>query len=66
MFLGRELTSGPLRRLDRGRMIAVTEAVLKELDVRIPSVRAIIRELSGGQRQGVAIARATHWAARLI
>ena len=66
MFLGRELTSGPLRRLDRGRMIAVTESVLKELDVRIPSVRAIIRELSGGQRQGVAIARATHWAARLI
>src|SRR5271166_5777916 len=66
MFLGRELTSGPLRRVDRGRMIAVTESVLKELDVRIPSVRAIIRELSGGQRQGVAIARATHWAARLI
>ena len=66
MFLGRELTSSPLRRLDRGRMIAVTESVLKELDVRIPSVRAIIRELSGGQRQGVAIARATHWAARLI
>src|SRR5271157_5254031 len=63
MFLGRELTSSPLRRLDRGRMIAVTESVLKELDVRIPSVRAIIRELSGGQRQGVAIARATHWAA---
>jgi simple sugar transport system ATP-binding protein len=66
MFLGRELTSGPLRRLDRGRMIAVTESVLRELDVQIPSVRAIIRELSGGQRQGVAIARATHWAARLI
>ena len=66
MFLGRELTSGPLRRLDRRRMISVTESVLKELDVRIPSVRAIIRELSGGQRQGVAIARATHSAARLI
>jgi len=29
MFLGRELTSGLLRRLDRGRMIAVTESVLK-------------------------------------
>ena len=66
MFLGRELTSGPLRRLDRRRMISVTESVLKELDVQIPSVRAIIRELSGGQRQGVAIARATHSAARLI
>ncbi len=66
MFLGRELTTGPLRRLDRRRMIAETETVLHELDVRIPSARAIIRELSGGQRQGVAIARATHWAAKLI
>ena len=25
-----------------------------------------MRELSGGQRQGVAIARATHWASKLV
>ena len=66
MFLGRELTTGPLRRLDRHRMIAETETLLKHLDVRVPSARAAIRDLSGGQRQGVAIARATHWAAKLI
>jgi ABC-type sugar transport system ATPase subunit len=66
MFLGRELTTGPLRRLDRQRMIAETEALLKGLDVRVPSARAAVRDLSGGQRQGVAIARATHWAAKLI
>jgi ABC-type sugar transport system ATPase subunit len=66
MFLGRELTIGPLRRLDRRRMIGETEALVKELDVRIPSARATIRDLSGGQRQGVAIARATHWAAKLV
>ncbi|MDQ0471525.1 ATP-binding cassette domain-containing protein [Labrys wisconsinensis] len=66
MFLGRELTRGPLRRLDRRRMMAETEALVKELDVRIPSARAAIRELSGGQRQGVAIARATHWASKLV
>ena len=66
MFLGRELVSGPLRRLDRKRMIAETEALVKELDVRIPSARATIREMSGGQRQGVAIARATHWASKLV
>jgi ABC-type sugar transport system ATPase subunit len=66
MFLGRELTTGPLRRLDRSRMIAETETLLRDLDVRIPSARATIRDLSGGQRQGVAIARATHWAAKLI
>ena len=33
---------------------------------RVPSVKASVRELSGGQRQGVAIARATHWATKLV
>jgi ABC-type sugar transport system ATPase subunit len=66
LFLGREVVTGPLRRLNRRRMINETEALVKELDVRIPSARAAIRELSGGQRQGVAIARATHWAAKLV
>lgn len=66
LFLGREPVKGPLRLLDRARMVAETEALVKALDVRIPSARATIRDLSGGQRQGVAIARATHWAKKLI
>jgi ABC-type sugar transport system ATPase subunit len=66
MFLGKELVAGPFRRLDRRRMIAETENLVKALDVRIPSAQATIRELSGGQRQGVAIARATHWASKLV
>ena len=66
MFLGRELVTGPFRRLDRKRMIAETQALVDALDVRIPSARSMIRDLSGGQRQGVAIARATHWAKKLI
>jgi ABC-type sugar transport system ATPase subunit len=65
MFLGREPVNG-LGLLDRRRMIAETENLVKELDVRIPSAHATIRDLSGGQRQGVAIARATHWASKLI
>lgn len=66
MFLGRELVKGPLRRLDKLRMIQETEDLVKALDVRIPSSTASIKALSGGQRQAVAIARATHWASRLV
>jgi ABC-type sugar transport system ATPase subunit len=66
LFLGRERVRGPLRRLDRDAMVAETQELLDELDIRIPSPRATIRDLSGGQRQGVAIARATHWAQRLV
>src|SRR5262249_48879196 len=66
LFLGRELVRGPLRRLDKKAMAEQTQNLVNELDVRIPSVRATIRELSGGQRQGVAIARATHWATKLV
>ncbi len=65
MFLGREPTKA-FGLLDRRRMIDETEKLVTELDVRIPSAHATIRDLSGGQRQGVAIARATHWASKLI
>lgn len=66
LFLGREAIYGPLRLLDRKKMMSQSQALIEELDIRIPSVKAIIRDLSGGQRQGVAIARATHWATKLI
>ena len=66
MFLGRELVKGPLRRLDREAMVTETQTLLDELDVRLDSPRATIRDLSGGQRQGVAIARAVQWAQRLV
>jgi ABC-type sugar transport system ATPase subunit len=66
MFLGRELVKGPLRRLDREAMAGQTKTLLEELDVRIDSPQRTVRDLSGGQRQGVAIARAMHWAPRLV
>jgi ABC-type sugar transport system ATPase subunit len=66
MFLGRELVKGPLQRLDREAMAAATRELLEELEVRIESPHNTIRDLSGGQRQAVAIARAMHWAQRLV
>jgi simple sugar transport system ATP-binding protein len=66
VFLGRELTRGPLRRLDRKRMARESKQLIDELDVRLPSVNARVRDLSGGQRQGVAIGRAAHWAKLLV
>jgi ABC-type sugar transport system ATPase subunit len=66
MFLGRELVTGPLRRLDRNAMVTETQALLEELGVRVDDPRQTVRDLSGGQRQGVAIARAAHWARRLV
>jgi ABC-type sugar transport system ATPase subunit len=66
MFLGRELTVPWIGRLRRSRMIVETEALMAALDVRIPSASAAVRDLSGGQRQGIAIARATHWATKLV
>lgn len=66
MFLGRELVKGPLRILDRKKMARETQELVDTLDVRIPSARATLSDLSGGQRQGVAICRATHWASGLV
>jgi len=66
MFLGRELSIPWVGKLRRGRMIAETEKLMSELDVRIPSATATVSDLSGGQRQGIAIARATHWASKLV
>jgi ABC-type sugar transport system ATPase subunit len=66
VFLGRELVKGPLQRLDRQAMAAETQILLDDLDVRIDSPYKMTRDLSGGQRQGVAIARAVHWAQRLV
>jgi ABC-type sugar transport system ATPase subunit len=66
IFLGRELVTGPLRRLDREAMAAETQTLVDEFDMRIDSPQKMIRDLSGGQRQGVAIARAVRWAQRLM
>ncbi len=68
IFLGRER----LRRLvgllvlDRKAMEEHSRRLFQQLGLAVPSVRTKVRELSGGQQQAVAIARATGFSARLI
>ena len=58
MFLGGELTHGLFNLfLDHARMAQEAQRVLSEMRSRIPSVKEVVRKLSGGQRQAVAIAR---------
>lgn len=70
IFLGRERLkpglSGRLGIIDRQRMLEESHDVLVELGVKIKSYRATTQSLSGGQRQGVAIARALKWARHAI
>ncbi len=66
LFLGRELVHKPWGLLKKKEMARQTQALVDELDVRVPSVSAPVNTLSGGQRQAVAICRATHWASSIV
>ena len=55
LYLGRELHKGNL--LLESEMEDVARQILRDLRIRVPSVRTLVAELSGGQRQAVAIAR---------
>ena len=69
IFLGRERMRrqlGIFRVLHRSFMLRESRQVLDQLDIRIPELRNPIRQLSGGQRQAVSIARAVYWDARLM
>jgi ABC-type sugar transport system ATPase subunit len=68
LFLNREATIGfgPFRILNKAKMRADAEAMLKNLDVHIPSIKSRTRGLSGGQRQAVAICRAVGWGSKVL
>ncbi len=60
LFLNREVTGfGPLRILSNRKMRRMARQYLENINVSIPSVNALIETMSGGQRQAVALARAT-------
>lgn len=69
IFLGREPMKrmlGIFKQVDRKHMLKESEQVLDRLDIHIPNLVRPIREMSGGQRQAVAIARAVYWNAQLV
>jgi fructose transport system ATP-binding protein len=72
MFLGREIRKpGPLgsvfRMLDRSRMEKMARDKLTELGLMtIQNINQAVETLSGGQRQGVAVARAAAFGSKLV
>lgn len=69
LFLGREKTKfdwlGPFRLLDYKAMKDDTMAGLVKTGVKIPNIKNTIANMSGGQRQCVAIARTATFASKL-
>lgn len=70
IFLGREVKkrylSGLIKTLDWTTMRAESAGALDRLDIQVPSLAQQIRNLSGGQRQAVAIARSIYWNAKIM
>lgn len=70
MFLGREISrrglGGMLGLMNRRAMVEQTRTAFEELGATVQSLSSPVGEMSGGQRQAVAIARAVHWASRVI
>ena len=71
LFLGRELRrpgfrGRMLRMLDKRRMLEESIARLQELKVGIRSMTQPVETLSGGQRQGVAVARSAAFARHVV
>lgn len=68
LYLGREKTRSVMGIpfLDRKAMQEDAVEVLKSLGIVVPDPSAPVREMSGGQRQAIAIARAIHWQAKLV
>jgi simple sugar transport system ATP-binding protein len=70
LFLGREVPRpgllGKLGFLDNVAMRKRTEGAFSDLGVGVQDVTAPVATFSGGQRQGVAVARAVTWASKVV
>ncbi len=70
IFLSRELLKKRLgnliKTLNDKLMWSGAERILKRLKIRLSSPKTLVSNLSGGQRQAVAIGRAVYWNAKVI
>lgn len=69
LFIGREplrFAIGGIGIMDQRRMAAESIKAIANVDLHLRSPDALVGELSGGQRQGVAIARAMHFKSKLL
>jgi simple sugar transport system ATP-binding protein len=64
MYLNREYTRGPL--LNNRAMRRAAQDHLRDMGVNIPSVDVEVAKLSGGQRQGIAVARSVYSDAKIL
>jgi D-xylose transport system ATP-binding protein len=70
LYLGREamvpVVPRVMEAIDEITMEQNAQHFIEDLHVRIPSLRARIATLSGGQRQSVAVARAVMWNSKVV
>ena len=69
LFIGREplkFSVGGIGWLDLKRMRDDSVKAIADVDLHLRSPDALVGELSGGQRQGVAIARAIHFKSKMM
>jgi simple sugar transport system ATP-binding protein len=69
LFVGREplrVGIGGIGLIDHERMRRESIRAIADVDLHLRSPDALLGELSGGQRQGVAIARAMHFKSRVL
>jgi len=71
LFLGREIRrpgilGSVFRMLDKRRMLTDATAYMQDLKIGIQSMRQAVETLSGGQRQGVAVARSAAFARHVV
>jgi len=70
LFLGREFVKtrvpGLIYPLSEEEMEQKAREALAVLRINIPSVRNLVAQLSGGQRQCIAVAKAVLWSPKVV